>query len=207
MSHPDPDIQCCLQIMEDFSMWENIRRHSFMVARVADFVLSELHNVKDTSHELPKRSRVIAGALLHDIGKTKCIQDGCSHAPVGAEFCRDLGYPEIADIVANHVILSNFEEERYIQGHFNATELVFYADKRVCHDEVVDLDARLEYILGKYANGDKKREEFIHKNFSQVRKIEQHLFSKLDITPDTIKASIKPYPEDLRHYLPEEETS
>jgi putative nucleotidyltransferase with HDIG domain len=194
-----PDITRCVQLMEDFSMWENIRRHSFMVARVADQLLLQLQQAGNHL-ALPSRNLVIAGALLHDIAKTKCLQEHCSHAEVGANICQDLGFPEIAEIVGNHVVLSHFTQQQYAKGVFGATEIVFYADKRVRHDEVVSLDARLEYILAKYADNNPQKEAFILKNFSQCRKMEHHLFSYLSIEPDDILSLLSSSPSDLVHY-------
>jgi putative nucleotidyltransferase with HDIG domain len=194
-----PDIPRCLQLMEDFSMWENIRRHSFMVARVADQLLLHLQQSEDKL-SLPDRDLIIAGALLHDIAKTKCLQENCSHAEIGARICQDLGLSAIAEIVGNHVVLSHFNLQQYEKGIFGATEIVFYADKRVRHDEVVSLDARLEYILGKYADNNPHKEAFILQNFSQCRRMEQHIFSHLEIEPEDIQHLLSSSPSDLAHY-------
>lgn len=202
MSNPIPDIDQCLRLMDDFTMWENIRRHSFMVARVAEL----LHRgLQDSAHsaEMPDRDLVIAGALLHDIAKTKCLQEDCQHAEVGAAICNELGYPQIAEIVSNHVILSRFRQERYAAGNFTAADIVFYADKRVRHDEVVTLDARLEYILGKYGDNSPLQEAFIVKNFNKCRDLEEYLFFYLDFSPADIPVLLCSTPAGLHHYPPE----
>ncbi|SHO48776.1 HD domain-containing protein [Desulfopila aestuarii] len=180
-----PDVARCLELMETFSMWENIRCHSFMVARVAEFLHRQLDNA-GRAGAVPQRELVIAGALLHDIAKSKCLDEGCRHADVGAVLCEELGYMDIAEIVANHVILSDFEPNRYQRGEFNAVELVFYADKRVKHDQVVSLDERLDYILEKYANNSQRNEALIIKNFAACRTLEKHLFARLDFSPADI---------------------
>ena len=203
MQPTTPDISHCLKLMEDFGMWENIRRHSFMVARVADILLREMQNSGLTP--LPEREHVITGALLHDIAKTQCLQEDCRHAEVGAEICQDLGYPHIAEIVLSHVILLNFEKEKYEHGIFGATELVFYADKRVRHDEVVNLDARLEYILDKYALSNPEYERRIMLNFNLCRDLENHIFSRIQIEPDDIVELLASSPAELAHY-PSEKT-
>lgn len=184
--------------MDDFGMWENIRRHSFMVARVADILLRELNRTQLPA--LPVRDHVITGALLHDIAKTKCLQEDCRHAEVGAEICHELGYPHIAEIVLNHVILQNFEKQKYQNGEFGAIELVFYADKRVRHDEVVNLDSRLEYILDKYALSNPEYEKRILINFNLCRELESHIFSRLIIEPDDITDLLASSPAELAHY-------
>jgi len=177
-----PDVDRCLELMETFSMWENIRCHSFMVARVADLLQRQLNTVGRAA-TVPPRKLVIAGALLHDIAKSKCLDEGCRHADVGAVICEELGYTDIARIVSNHVVLSDFGPDRYQRGEFNAVELVFYADKRVKHDQVVSLDERLDYILEKYANNSQRNEALIIQNFAACRILEEHIFACLDFSP------------------------
>lgn len=201
MHTPIPSINDCLAYMEEFSMYENIRRHSFMVARVADIIFCGLEQSNTISH-LPPRELVTAGALLHDIAKTRCLQEGCKHAEVGRDICLELGLNEIGSIVADHVVLSSFNRADYKKGIFSATELVFYADKRVKHDQVVSLDDRLEYIIDKYSNNEAIREEYIRQNFEQCREVEQHLFCRLDFTPNDLNSLLATSPPPLLHHLP-----
>ena len=189
--------------MESFSMWENIRHHSFMVARVAELLQRHLAS-RGRAAAVPPRELVIAGALLHDIAKSKCLDEGCRHADVGALLCEELGYVTIAPIVANHVILSDFNPERYERGEFNAIELVFYADKRVKHDQVVSLDERLDYILEKYANNSQRNEKLIMQNFASCRTLEEHLFSCLDFSPSDISDRLAEESAGPLHYPPVE---
>ena len=188
--------------MEEFAMYKNIRRHSCMVARVAEILQRGLAQSGNVA-VIPDRQLVIAGALLHDIAKTRCLQENCRHAEVGRDICHQLGLPQVAEIVANHVILSKFRENDYKQGIFGATELVFYADKRVNHDRVVPLDARLAYIIDKYSNNEAIREEYIRRNFNQCRQVEGFLFSCLNFSPEDIPAMIESSPAELLHWLPE----
>ena len=159
--------------MDEFAMLGNIRDHSITVARVADALLSGLTSDKQAR---PARDVVIAGALLHDIAKTKCLQDNCDHSLVGSSICRDLGYTEVAEIVLEHVILRNYPIELHARGIFLAKELVYYADKRVLHDQVVSLDTRLEYILERYGLSDPKRQDMIRHNFRRCQDLENAIF-------------------------------
>lgn len=178
-----PSIEQCLTYMDDFSMLENIRAHSFMVARAATALLEGLRMAGKTSAFLPPEDLVLAGALLHDIAKTQCLKTACKHALVGQGICLDLGFPEIGEIVRDHVILSDYAPERYKQGIFNACELVYYADKRVRHDQIVSLESRLEYILERYGDNDPVKESMITANFSICQEFECLLFAFLDFTP------------------------
>ncbi len=173
-----------------------------MVARVADIILQGLH-AASSAPAPPSRSLVVAGALMHDIAKTKCIREGCKHADIGRDMCRELGFETIGEIVANHVVLSEFNRKAYKEGYFSAIELVFYADKRVKHDQVVPLRERLEYIIDKYSNNEAIREDYIRKNFEQCQEVEHYLFTRLDFSPDEITSFLPDSPADLLHYLPE----
>lgn len=161
-------------MMEEHSMLDNIRGHSLAVARVAERVWQRLSG-HPALPPLPPRKLIIAGALLHDIAKTQCLTEGCDHAKVGAAICLADGYPAIAEIVREHVRLFDFAENRYSKGEFLAKELIFYADKRVVHTDIVSLDQRLEYILDKYGDNTPVRHELIRKNFSRCRDLERWL--------------------------------
>ncbi|MGW8193997.1 MAG: HD domain-containing protein [Desulforhopalus sp.] len=181
-----PTINQCLEYIEQFEMLDNIRDHSFVVARVAETLVDGLQRTGKSTGPLPARDEVIAGALLHDIAKTICLKTDCLHAEAGRDICIQLGYPEVGEIVAEHVVLKNFADNLYRQGIFGAKEVVFYADKRVRHDQVVSLDGRLEYILERYGRGDPDREDRIRLNFHKTLELEKFLFAFLDFSPKEI---------------------
>ncbi len=181
-----PSVSQCQSFFEQYAMLDNIRNHSILVASVAGGLVDGLVRTGKTPGPPPNREETIAAALLHDIAKTLCIKTGCHHANVGREICIDLGYPEIGEIVAEHVVLKNFATELYRQGVFGAKELVFYADKRVRHDEVVSLTDRLDYILERYGDGIPAKEHHIRLNFSRTLELEKYLFSYLDFTPEEV---------------------
>jgi len=171
--------------MEEHGMLPNIRQHSLVVGRIAD-LLAELLQEKGGKTPSPNRQLCVIGALLHDIAKTPCLSSGCDHARKGAEVCRRLGYPELAEIVEQHVVLKDFSLQRCGQGIFSAKEIVYYADKRVRHDEIVSLEERLEYILHNYGQNDPDLHRLIRENFSQCVRLEQCLFDCFDFSPDQL---------------------
>ncbi len=183
-----PSISQCLQIMEQEAMLPNIRAHSLMVARVAHCMFLALQNTTNT--QLPPEELVIAGALLHDIAKTPCIARGCHHAKKGRDLCDKLGFPEVGEIVREHVWLFDFSLERYQRCDFFAKELVYYADKRVRHDRIVSLAARKEYIIERYGNDDPKRFRLIDENFSNCAELEKYLFACIDSTPQNLESMV-----------------
>lgn len=181
-----PSINQCLDFIEHFKMLDNIRAHSFKVARVAELLVDGLAEAGRSAAPRPSKELVIAGALLHDIAKTECLNGKCRHDVLGQEICASLGFPEIGEIVKEHVILKEFTGALYQKGHFRAKEIVYYADKRVRHDEVVSLESRLQYIIDRYGNKDPKREDYIRMNFKQCQDLEIYLFTFLDFTPEQV---------------------
>lgn len=187
-----PDIAECFRLMEEYAMLPNIRQHSLVVARVA-WRLHEGMRAHADAARVPEQELVVAGALLHDIAKTPCLRNGRDHARAGAEICEGLGYPQLARIVAEHVVLRHHEPERCRQGIFTAGELIYYADKRVLHEEIVSLEKRLEYILERYGAGDPEINRRIRENFAICQGLEQALFRFLPFSPQELA------PQMLRH--------
>jgi putative nucleotidyltransferase with HDIG domain len=187
---PAPSADRCLEFFRRYRMLDNIRAHSLQVARVAMTLTDGLEKAARTV-QLPRKDLVLAGALLHDIAKTRCLKGNCRHDLEGEAICIELGYPQIGQIVREHVILENFEAQHYLKGIFGPKEIVYYADKRVRHDEVVSLDRRLAYIIERYGNGEPEREKFIRDNFSLCREFEQYLFAFLDFSPDQVATRVR----------------
>lgn len=178
--------------MDEYAMLDNIRAHSLMVTRVAHVLLQGLTDArnKNSNAPLPATDLVLAGALLHDIAKTQCLQSRCDHAKQGRDICLELGYPEVAEIVREHVILTEFSSKRYGDGYFLAKELVYYADKRVRHEEIVSLEDRLEYILDRYGNNDLKRHTLIRENFTKCQQLETFIFLSTGMEKDALQEAV-----------------
>ena len=173
-----PGVSHCLDLMEQYRMLSNIRDHSIMVARVAELITNGL---VAAGHDLSLEA-VIAGALLHDIGKTACLANDDDHALKGVEICLAHNLEAIADIVAEHVILKNYTPE----NTFVEKEIVYYADKRVNHDQVVSLEERMAYILERYGRDNKVRCRAIKRNYTLCRDLEKRMFSFLAFEPGEI---------------------
>lgn len=206
-----PDIAACAALMERHGMLANIRAHSIMVARIARLLADGL---RKTSSSPPDLRLCVSGALLHDIAKTPCLASGCDHAKTGAEICRSLGFPEMAEIVAGHVILPDFAPAQYQAGIFSAGEIVYYADKRVRHASIVSLTERLKYILDKYGGCDARKHEHIQDNFRKCSQLENWLFSFLDFVPEDLarrleqhESALSAFPEFSANKLASEEKS
>jgi uncharacterized protein len=165
--------------MDRYRMLENIKTHSIVVARVSHLIARGLHDAGlDISVE-----KATAGALIHDIGKTGSLNTGEDHAETGMQICLENNLPEIADIVGEHIILKDYHPN----GNHSEKEIVYYADKRVNHDRIVDLEERLAYIIGRYGKNQADRCHAIKKNFELCRKVEKKLFSRLKFSPKSLR--------------------
>lgn len=177
-----PTADQCFELMDKFGMLENIKAHSIMVEKVANLIAREIIKT-GTDISL---ARITAGALMHDIGKTSCLNTRNDHAAKGSEICIMNHFEEIAGIVREHVIIKNFDPD----GDVNEREIIYYADKRINHDRLVSLDERLEYLLVRYAKGNRRLEELIEENFIQCRKVEKKIFNVLSFKPEDIAGMI-----------------
>ena len=177
-----PDVERCLELMAAHHMLPNIKDHSIMVARVAEIITSGLIKA---GYGL-SMDRAIAGALLHDIGKTACLENNDDHAVKGVEICLAHNLKPIAEIVGEHVILKNYSPD----DGLTEKEIVYYADKRVNHDQVVSLDERLLYIIDRYGRNNTRRCQAIRNNYALCRELEKRMFASLTFTPADIPSLI-----------------
>jgi uncharacterized protein len=177
-----PTIEQCYEMMEKYGMLENIKAHSIMVEKVASIIGRGLKEAgKDVS-----LSMIAAGALMHDIAKTQCLDTREDHAVKGSEICMESHFEEIANIVREHVILGSFDPD----GKVTEKEIIYYADKRVNHDKLVSLDERMEHLFTRYAKGNKRLEGLIEENFIQCKKVEKKLFALLNFKPENLAFKI-----------------
>ncbi|MBM9518560.1 HDIG domain-containing protein [Desulforhopalus vacuolatus] len=191
-----PELKECFQCFDQYSMLDNIREHSIMVTRVAETLYDNLSSALPPEN-LPEKRVVIIGALMHDIAKSLCLNDNRPHAVVGMEICQQHGWPELAKIVEEHVLLKHFDDEAYQRGVFGAKELVFYSDKRVNHHEVVTLNQRLAYILERYSRDDPYRIKRIRANFETGFTLEKRFFSHIDFPPEELSSHLQPSTDDF----------
>ena len=159
----------CNELMAKYSMLPNIVEHSIQVMHVS---LAITDNLK--SGVFVNRDMVVAAALLHDITKTRSLVTKERHDTSGGELLRELGFPLIAEIVEQHVIIQNIN----LEGRLEEREIVYYADKRVLHDTIVTINERLLDLIERYGC-----ENRILQNKNQVLTVERKIasFMKIDI--------------------------
>lgn len=163
--------------MCEMKMMDHIVAHSMQVCRVATYLTDYL--VGQHTHLNAKMIR--SAALLHDITKTRSFNTGEDHALTGGQFLTDRGYPEVGDLVRQHVVLDEYSDTKIPVE----AEIINYADKRVLHDEIVDLDARLDYILERYAKKADHRER-TYLLWGKTRFLENRIFSELPFSPQDL---------------------
>lgn len=172
----------CYALMDQYRMLDNIREHSIVVADIVRVISTGLvHSGVKISVQ-----KAVAGALLHDIAKTQCIQSGGDHATVGREICLQHQFDEIADIVGEHVWLEDYS----LDGVYSEKEVVYYADKRVLHTSVVTLAERMHDIIDRYGRNDSRLSQMVRMNFTICKGIEKKLFSQLDFRPEDLASMI-----------------
>jgi putative nucleotidyltransferase with HDIG domain len=167
----------CYRLIFETGMLEHIVAHSLQVSRVA-LLLTDSLNAEGAGLDRPL---IRSAALLHDITKTRSLETGERHSETGSDFLSERGYPEVADIVRQHVRLDAYSKD----GSATPAEVVNYADKRVLHDRVAPLDERLGYILERYG-GDPQARERILRIWDLTRALEAKLFLPLSLSPADI---------------------
>ena len=179
-----PSVQQCFNLMAKYEMLENIKAHSIMVERIASLMARGLQE----AGERLSLDLVTAGALMHDIAKTQSLKTKENHSAKGSEICLQNSLEELAEIVAEHVVLKAFSKE----GPVLEKEIVYYADKRVNHDKIVSLEERLAYLIKQYGNGDETLIRRMGKNFDLCKQVESKLFAKLRFAPEDVAGMIQP---------------
>jgi putative nucleotidyltransferase with HDIG domain len=164
--------------MTKYEMLENIKAHSIVVERIASLMARGLRE----AGEKLSLDLVTAGALMHDIAKTRSLKTKENHSATGSEICIENHLEEIADIVAEHVVLKSFSRE----GPVLEKEIVYYADKRVNHNTIVSLEERLAYLIRQYGKGDQRLIQRMGKNFDLCKQVESKLFAKLPFAPEDV---------------------
>ncbi|MFH1713067.1 MAG: HD domain-containing protein [Candidatus Jacksonbacteria bacterium] len=130
-------------LWDQYQVPENIRKHSIVVTKVAMKIAQKLKN-----QGLALDSDLVyTASMLHDIAKARCLRQDKKHAIEGARILKQEGYPKIAKIVAKHGLDAILEKNGLDSLE---AKIVYYADKRVNHDQVVGLSERLRYIKDRY---------------------------------------------------------
>lgn len=186
-----PSVTQCYHFMHDMEMMDHIVAHSIQVSRVAMLIADSLNK---TGANL-NLSLVQASALLHDITKTRSFETAEPHAFTGAELLGEWGYPDVGNIVGQHVRLNEYFRTSVPLEE----EIVNYADKRVLHDQIVSLEERMDYIMRKYGNKTEENRQRILWLWEKTKELEEKFFKNIPFPPEDLKKILKT--EELSRHI------
>ncbi len=155
---------------------DHIQSHCLRVAQVAGVIAREL-NKRGLNLN---RELVISSSLLHDVTKMDAIISGQDHAITGSRLLEGLGYPEVANLVRQHVYVDDPETDCVTEAH-----VLSYADKRVLHSDVVNLDERFADLMIRYGHTAERRISITH-GLEWARGLEQRIFSIINMAPEML---------------------
>jgi len=172
-----PNEQECLALLAKYKTPENIVLHSRKVWEVGK-LLGEVLVQQDQPLDLPL---IRASCLLHDIGKYPCILDGTKYHDIrGEQILQAEGLPSIARIIVQHVILRT-----EIRTPLKEEHIVYYADKRVVHDDVVSLEERFVYLEQTYGKTP-AAVEWLMVMKQETQRLEDAIFMLMDFDPEDV---------------------
>lgn len=169
-----PDDAECYRLWQKYGMLANIKRHSRVVACIAEKLALR---AKEKKFPVSVDACRAAG-LLHDLAKTHCIKYGGAHAMLGAAWTlAETSNYAISQGVLLHV---HWPWELPVGKAICILPIfVLYADKRARHDECVTLTERFEDILQRYGK-DSKARKIINFSWQQNIEIEKRLSEQLE---------------------------
>jgi uncharacterized protein len=176
-----PSKEECFHLLCETETMDHIAHHSFQVCRVAIFMTDQLAAKNVVLH----RDLIEAAAILHDVTKTRSIRTGERHAETGSNLLKEIGCPEVADLIRQHVRL-----DVYGTALPNEAEIVNYSDKRVLHENIVSLEDRMTYISERYGTTPESR-EYIAINWKKTQELENKLFEHLPFLPQDIEKQLE----------------
>ena len=174
-----PSDRECVEYLIDEGCKRRVIIHCCTVRAVAEEMVDHIDGVD--------RELVIAGALLHDIGRS--VDHSIMHAYIGSRIVEDLGLaPELVDIVRKHTGAgldeADVEELRLPSGDYMPRTLeekiVAHADNLVSDNRVVTHEHSVSKLVSKGAFRGAERIELLHMELS-------NLYGRdLDVIPELI---------------------
>lgn len=189
------------ELYERYHVPEHIRQH---MAKVAEVAVSLANKINLKTPRTVDTVLLEQAAFLHDLVKVcdikseqlaeikaseqdrACWKDlseqykNVDHAQAAAEILRSLGENFIATIIAKHAYSSIIDSDLSKRPCTWEEKLLYYADKRVKHDQFVSLKERLEDGRKRYSSNEKlpDNEEAIEKTLFSL---EEEIYAKAQI--------------------------
>ena|GEM_PF-413921 len=167
----------CVEILRRYALPDGVIEHSVKVAEVASFIAARLAE----RGERVDLDLVVKGALLHDVGKSQRHgrRGARNHAEASAEIVLDEGMPEVAGIVARHILDSIISREDYPRNW--EEKVVFYADKIVTR--------RLVTVEERFADLHERRQDIadlLRASLPPTKALEAEIFEAAGLTWDEL---------------------
>lgn len=156
----------CLRILKDAGCKKRVIIHCCTVRTVAEEMMKKI----DCDRDL-----VIAGALLHDLGRAK--DHSILHAMIGAEMAEDLGLsPKIVEIIRKHtgagLDQQDIDEMNLPQGDYMPKtveeKIVAHSDNMVSDNTVVSHMHSVDKLLMKGSRRGAEKIERLHLELSKL---------------------------------------
>ncbi len=171
MTQQLPSREQAIRILQENHCPLQVINHCLAVTELATQIAKKL-KAKGIQIDL---GLVEAGALLHDLGRSKT--HGVEHSLVGAQIAQTLGLPQpIIDIIKRHVGAGITDEEaawlgwpkdNYIPQTLEE-KVVCYADKRIDHDKVTPIEAEIQRLKSQHYLGAAERVRNLHVELVQL---------------------------------------
>lgn len=167
MSSTIPSETRCVEYLEDAGCKKRVIIHCCTVDVVAKEIASRIGGVD--------RDLVAAGALLHDIGRSR--DHSIMHAYIGSQIVKDYGLPvELQDIVRKHtgagLDAQDVKEMGLPPGDYMPSTLeekiVAHADNMVSDNRVVTHQHSVDKLRNKGAERGAQRIEALHQELSAL---------------------------------------
>ena len=156
----------CIRILRDAGCKRRVIIHCCTVRTVAEEMMKKI----DCDRDL-----VIAGAMLHDLGRAK--DHSILHAMIGAEMAEDLGLPsELVEIIRKHtgagLDQQDIDEMGLPQGdymqHTIEQKIVAHSDNMVSDNTVVSHMHSVEKLAAKGSKRGAEKIENLHLELSKL---------------------------------------
>lgn len=161
-----------------------------VVAKLVQQIAEAHRNSHQSSHQTVVLELAVMAACLHDLVRLPeqwpylpaDIKTPLSHAEVNYLLLRDR-WPELAAVIREHSLMQILRPQAF--SSFEA-KLVYYADKRVNHDQLVSVSQRLQLGQERWTVApDQDRSTDL---LNQLTALEQELFSGVTLTPTDLYA-------------------
>ena len=166
-----PSREQAIELLKDVGCEPKVINHCLAVT---DFALQMANKLKVKGLRIDLQL-VEAGAILHDIGRSKT--HGIDHSLVGAQIAQQKGLPlPIINIIKRHIGAGITDDEAawlewprdiYVPQTLEE-KVVCYADKRIDHDRVVPIEEEIKKLKSQGFDEGAERVRNLHDEITQM---------------------------------------